>query len=681
MIVFVLQMPVQIPVHHSTKPDHVAHSTRGSSCVAPRWEVDFSDDPEVREALQCPNCTGVYLPDLGGTGRWDRKHVKIVYHLESRPSFAVSWVWPKCTGCSTTWNSLSPEILLKLPDHAVSQLPFSPRQVKKHYEVVFGLTLEASADFDLVEYENSSAIMRKCEYNLKLLHERHRNNYHSHIKTWRRRSDPNNAILFDVFPEVSEWSGRAGVPTYQTLTDHFLHSFYALGSAGATESQYMYRTREMQSVVVDGISVSNDHTYDGAKNCNDKDVKMTWNCASSELVAACSIYCETDGKVDFIHAVEELLHRPGWKPSRNFTDTFPNDKDFWDFIWPFCEGRLGIFHWMKRIFSTLHHTHKDYHRAQAALSACIYKMNSQDVSNVKAAVKAGLLGIKKKFTEEDDFESYWESLVGSPRFLKQFRKYISTETYSVEEIIANLKKWQLDFLDIYDEKKGLYLRSGLTAKCIAEVSTKIAYLPCPGARAKKLRQRPGSKHNCAEQQMDRGEKVETLHAAQGDYGNGNCRPLFAQALALEGTVRYSNTRQQEADYHGHKTDDLCVQHHKPWLFQQANELARAANQPEPYPSHQPPALDNGERFFYAYFEQQQQRKAEPGWIEALPNLSSWVSCPCSKCSKRRLTCQCEPCTKSRIAANGSLSTEPIATKLAMVLEHGGELPHPMNGFN
>ena len=56
-----------------------------------------------------------------------------------------------------------------------------------------------------------------------------------------------------------------------------------------------------------------------------------------------------------------------------------------------------------------------------------------------------------------------------------------------------------------------------TDKAIAEGLSKLEYLPCEGAKVKKLRQRPGSKHSCPQQVVDRGEKVETLHAAQGGY--------------------------------------------------------------------------------------------------------------------------------------------------------------------
>ena len=331
--------------------------------------------------------------------------------------------------------------------------------------MVFGKSIEYSADFDIIEYESSSALMRKCEENLKALHDSHRNSYHSHIIAWRQHHDPNELTVFDLFPDFEDWLGRnLSVPTCQTLIDHFITSYYAIGSAGSPESQHMYRTRQMQSVSVCGISVSNDHTYDGAKNNCDPNVKMIWNCTSSELVTAYSIYCAGDGLEECVHAVEEVSHRFGWRPCRNFTDTWPNNEHFWSHIWWFSQGRLGIFHWMKRIFSTMPHAHKDFHLAQAALmiSRCIYYMNPQDVANVKKAVKAGHLGIKKRLTDDHEFEKYWRNLHSSPRFMRQFGKYINTQTYDEDTMRANVEAWKDEYLPKFDAAKGLYLRGVLS---------------------------------------------------------------------------------------------------------------------------------------------------------------------------------------------------------------------------
>jgi len=53
-----------------------------------------------------------------------------------------------------------------------------------------------------------------------------------------------------------------------------------------------------------------------------------------------------------------------------------------------------------------------------------------------------------------------------------------------------------------------------------------------------LKKRPGEKHRLHQQLSTRGEKVEILHTVQGDFANGNKISTRAEALTLEGTVRF-----------------------------------------------------------------------------------------------------------------------------------------------
>ena len=59
----------------------------------------------------------------------------------------------------------------------------------------------------------------------------------------------------------------------------------------------------MQSVIVERKSVSTGHTWDGAKNCNIKQIKVIFNIVTSNFLVACSIYCKDTSKSSFIHAV------------------------------------------------------------------------------------------------------------------------------------------------------------------------------------------------------------------------------------------------------------------------------------------------------------------------------------------------------------------------------------------
>jgi hypothetical protein len=138
---------------------------------------------------------------------------------------------------------------------------------------------------------------------------------------------------------------------------------------------------------------------------------------------------------------------------------------------------------------------------------------------------------------------------------------------------------------------------------LAEEMGKVEFLPCDNAPVRTLKKKPRQKHDCTEKRIDRGSKVEILHVVQGDFANGGSRPAYAQALTLEGVVRYSADRKQESDYHDDIADSPSVFHHHPWKRQEANDLARRAKMPEPYPDHRPPNSDNGERYLHDYFVQ------------------------------------------------------------------------------
>ena len=112
----------------------------------------------------------------------------------------------------------------------------------------------------------------------------------------------------------------------------------------------------------------------------------------------------------------------------------------------------------------------------------------------------------------------------------------------------------------------MYIRSDSTAECVAEQTSNVPYLPCDNAPVTVLRKKPGqSERKSTEKKMGRGGKVEGLHVVQGEFANGGSHPTYAHALTMEGVVRYSERRQQEADFHAGRTDTDIVSHHSPWL--------------------------------------------------------------------------------------------------------------------
>ena len=98
--------------------------------------------------------------------------------------------------------------------------------------------------------------------------------------------------------------------------------------------------------------------------------------------------------------------------------------------------------------------------------------------------------------------------------------------------------------------------------------------------------------------------------------------------------------------HQHESEAPQVFHHDQWLMDEANESARLAGMPAPFPERVKPSSDNGERFFADYFREQLAREEQHDYTS-----TSLRNCPCGRCSLRRTTCRCEACSKSRGESN------------------------------
>ncbi len=75
---------------------------------------------------------------------------------------------------------------------------------------------------------------------------------------------------------------------------------------------------------------------------------------------ASAVLDHTTKTKDFAHAAQQLMKRPGFNPKAMYSDTWPSKDDFWNEMCPGVEGRLGLFHYQKRIISTMRKDHIDW---------------------------------------------------------------------------------------------------------------------------------------------------------------------------------------------------------------------------------------------------------------------------------------------------------------------------------
>jgi hypothetical protein len=69
---------------------------------------------------------------------------------------------------------------------------------------------------------------------------------------------------------------------------------------------------------------------------------------------------------------------PGFKPSAMYSDTWPHKCAFWQRLISNLEGRLGLFHFEKRILRTIRKKYIDFHDAVADLLSSVYEFEATD---------------------------------------------------------------------------------------------------------------------------------------------------------------------------------------------------------------------------------------------------------------------------------------------------------------
>lgn len=172
----------------------------------------------------------------------------------------------------------------------------------------------------------------------------------------------------------------------ETFRDAYLNAHKSTGSAGTT-SRHDYFVRYLQSIKT-SVSSSNDHTADMGKNFSrEKDkpkVGQGFNVTTECSAIAMMICTRKTGKSEFIHAIEDLAHREGWQPRDNFMDTWPNNRLMWEWLWHFANGRLDIFHWVKRGFETFNPMFPFNQAARQEYSACIFDYKQTGENSIEA---------------------------------------------------------------------------------------------------------------------------------------------------------------------------------------------------------------------------------------------------------------------------------------------------------
>ena len=233
-----------------------------------------------------------------------------------------------------------------------------------------------------------------------------------------------------------------------------------------------------------------------------------------------------------------------------YSDTWPANDAFWTMLFPDLQGRLGLFHWISRIYKTLNDRHPDYFQAVQDLSARCYHFVSEDMAKLLNCLKDGTLN-GKSHTESDIRN------LKKTKTWKKYHKYLRKEIYPSPEIIQNLDDWFVKYKCTaspgqdpaggrLDPKTGRALFRPETKDAVKNNKLTSCYLqdvlPLDKMyRAKKPPKRSNRDvHDLCTYKSDRGEgRLEAFHDEEANMANTNMRESLSDSIHLEGTARWN----------------------------------------------------------------------------------------------------------------------------------------------
>jgi hypothetical protein len=351
----------------------------------------------------------------------------------------------------------------------------------------------------------------------------------------------------------------------------------------------------------------------------------------------------------FAHAAIQLSKRPSFTPKAMYSDTWPNKSSFWESVLPGIEGRLGLFHYEKRIISTLRKKHIDYFDALTDLLLALYSYEASDYEKLLTALKDGSLSGKRYSSHEI------AEMKMTKTFRERYGKYLRKKLNEPQTIIQRLDDWfqryKVSSSDPnnqpargrLDPLRGICLFTPETKAAVENCKAKALYLadPLPLEQMyEAIPPNPNSPHQLTEYLSNRGEsKLESFHDRFAHFANGNMRASLADNLNLAGTAHYNLsirhkrglTKLANAPEKRRRIPTAWERvlpyfnHSGLWYV---NGLAASVGAPIPFPTAERLPEDNGERFFSEYLTTQ---------LPALKTFDVNNCCLCQLCHPSILT--------------------------------------------
>jgi len=325
----------------------------------------------------------------------------------------------------------------------------------------------------------------------------------------------------------------------------------------------------------------------------------------------------------FTHAARSLQKRVGFKPTATHSDTWPHKSFFWTRLFPNIKGRLGLFHFEKRILRTIRKRHIDFHDAVADLLDAVYEYEASDYEVLLTALKDGTLAPTGKKYTTTEIASLKATKYFRDRYGKYLRKRLRPPNTMVQRLDYCFCKYKVTASDDsrpargrLDPSHGIPLFTPETKTAVDNCKEKATYLTDPKPLEEMhfpIPPNPNSRHNLTEYLSKRGEsKLESFHDCLANFANSGMRDTLADNLHLAGTAQYNLAIRHKRSFLSRVTLEERKRlpaawekvvpysnHSELWYI---NDLAADVGCCLPFPNAERLPPDNGERFFSQYIK-------------------------------------------------------------------------------
>ena len=328
-----------------------------------------------------------------------------------------------CPCCQRRFNANEADVLVNIPDYAATCYPVdstyairdSKCHLNRHATEAFASIMLTCGNGELCSKLLHNAINRDCMRRIKA--------YYSMAE---EKKGSSTTVTASYVPKDGTFI-RQCPPLGDAIRDMFDAASLSQKNPWCI-SDHDRHIREIQSVKChDGI-FAQDHTFQVTKNCLDKlGAAAAWGVATDTGEIASAVLARSTKTEDFAHAAQQLMRRHGFTPKIKCSDTWPNKKEHWSSIDPGIQGRLGLFHYQKRILSTLRKNHIDCFDTVTDLLASLCECCPDDYDRLLSALKDGTLSRSGRKCSSEEISEMKRTRVFRDRCAKCLRKRLHKE--------------------------------------------------------------------------------------------------------------------------------------------------------------------------------------------------------------------------------------------------------------